>query len=115
MTPQATGGEDSIDLGPLLRGGDAPSTREAIVHHSLDGMFAIRKGDWKLIEGLGSGGFTNPRRRTAGEEEPPHQLYNLADDPAEATNLAGQHPEKAAELAALLDLYRREGRSVPAP
>jgi arylsulfatase A len=25
-------------------------------------MFAIRDGEWKLIDGLGSGGFTDPMR-----------------------------------------------------
>ncbi|MCL4692693.1 MAG: sulfatase-like hydrolase/transferase, partial [Candidatus Hydrogenedentes bacterium] len=101
---------DSYDLLPALQEtlGDAP-LREAVVHHSIDGMFAIRKGDWKLVEGRGSGGWSGK-----GEEsDPPGQLYNMADDPQEQTNLYLERPEVAAELDALLKRYRDEGRSVP--
>jgi hypothetical protein len=37
-------------------------TRDAVVHHSVDGMFAIRQGDWKLALGRGSGGFSDPKK-----------------------------------------------------
>src|SRR5262245_39653859 len=53
----ADAGEDSESFLPTLRGGKG---RAALVHHSGGGMFAIRQGDWKLIEGLGSGGFSAP-------------------------------------------------------
>jgi arylsulfatase A-like enzyme len=52
---------------------------------------AVRLGDWKLIR------FYEPGRAT--------ELYNLADDLGEQHNLADQHPEKVAELDALLDAY----------
>lgn len=106
--------EDSYNLLPVLQGQtlDAP-IREAIVHHSLDGMFAIRKGEWKLILGRGSGGFTAPRRYTPQPDEPAGQLYNLAADPAETTNLYNERPALVAELTALLEQYQREGRSAP--
>ena len=110
----AIGGEDSIDLGPVLGINDGPAKaeREAIVHHSLDGMFAIRQGPWKMIDGLGSGGFTPPKRREADPGEPQVQLYNLQVDPTESKNIAGDHPEVVARLKLLLETYRREGRSV---
>ena len=54
--------EDSFSLLPaiLSKPLDRP-IRDAVVHHSGSGMFAIRSGDWKLVLGLGSGGFTRPR------------------------------------------------------
>lgn len=107
------GGEDSIDLMPLLADGDATllASRAGIVHHSLDGMFAIRVGDWKFIEGLGSGGFTAPKRRTAQAGEPRAQLYDLATDPFETKNIAAQHPDEVARLQAILDQIRADVRT----
>ena len=113
-TDEGPGGEDSVDLLPLLETGDARGleAREGIVHHSLDGMFAIRVGDWKLIEGLGSGGFTAPRRATPSNAGPTVQLYDLATDPGEITNLAKKNPAEVARLQAILDRVRVTPRSV---
>ena len=61
-------------------------------------MFAIRKGNWKLIEGRGSGGFTPPR----SFEETGRQLYDLAEDPQETRNLHARRSEIVAELQDLL-------------
>ena len=45
-------GEDSYNILPATLATPHKSPiREATVHHSVSGMFAIRKGDWKLIEG----------------------------------------------------------------
>jgi arylsulfatase A len=47
----ANAGEDSVNVLPVLLGEklSAP-VREATVHHSAQGKFAIRKGDWVLID-----------------------------------------------------------------
>jgi hypothetical protein len=50
-------------------------------------MFAIRSGDWKWIEGLGSGGFTQPASITHEGGMPKGQLYDLDDDLDESDNL----------------------------
>ena len=68
----------------------------------MSGLFAIRKGDWKLIEGLGSGGFTEPKELKAQMGEAPGQLYNLAIDMAETNNVYEQNPAKVKELTQLL-------------
>ena len=78
-------------------------------------MFAVREGDWKLIEGLGSGGFTQPRTIEPEEGGSAVQLYNLATDPTESRNVAEEHPSVVARLQALLNEYREAGRSVPPP
>jgi len=103
--------EDSFTLLDTLRGGVAPP-RDHLIHHSGNGTFAIRQGDWKLILGnLGSGGFSRPGRVAHTPEGPHGQLYNLADDPSEQDNLWVDYPELVSELGALLDRYKEEGRS----
>lgn len=107
-------GEDSYDILPALLGTPhrAP-IREATVHHALIGMFAIRRGPWKLILGRGSGGFTLPQFIPPKPGEPQGQLYNLADDPKETHDLYTQRPDVVKELATLLETYKATGRSAP--
>ena len=107
-------GEDSFNLLPALSGQklDKP-IREAIVHHSLSGMFAIRQGKWKLILGLGSGGFTKPQKIKPKPGQPAGQLYNLEDDLAESNNLWSKHPEIVERLTKLLQKYKEQGRTRP--
>lgn len=60
--------EDSYNLLPLLLKPSIPmAIREATVHHSINGSFAIRKGEWKLILAAGSGGWSFPRPGKAEE------------------------------------------------
>lgn len=99
--------EDSYSILPVLTGKDERvKGQPAVVHHSSAGMFALRMGDWKLIDGLGSGGFTVPRFVKQQPGGPAVQLFNLRDDPGETKDLAGEHPEKVAELKAMLDRIR---------
>ncbi len=114
---QADQGEDSYDLLPLMKGNqqDEP-LREATVHHSVNGSFAIRKGKWKLIFCPGSGGWSAPTPKVAREGNlPAVQLYDLEADIAEKTNLADTHPEVVEELTALMKKYIEDGRSTPGP
>lgn len=100
--------EDSYSILSVLLGKTKQvSGQQAVVHSSSAGYFAIRKGDWKLIEGLGSGGFTEPREVKPKAGEPVGQLYNLATDQLETTNLYAQNPEKVKELTALLDQIKQ--------
>ncbi len=58
---------------------------------------AIRDGDWKLI-------------RYYYKKEP--ELFNLANDPGEATNLAASEKEKFADLSAKLDAMLKETKAL---
>ncbi len=106
-------GEDSYSLLPALLGKRGKPIREAVVHHSNQGMFAIRQREWKLILGGGSGGFSEPRRVEPKPGEPEGQLYNLARDPAEFENVYQKNPDIVKRLAALLEKYQRDGHSRP--
>jgi len=101
-------GEDSFDLRPLLEGKRGP-VRELAVSQSANGLLALRRGDWKLIFGPGSGGWTK------GRDSMPAQLYDLGKDLAETDNRYEQEPELVAELTELMAELVRNGRSTPGP
>jgi len=106
-------GEDSYSLLPALLGKTAKPIREAVVHHSNQGMFSIREKNWKLEFGLGSGGFSAPAQIEPVPGGPQGQLYDLAKDPEETDNVYLKHPDVVVRLTALLDRYRRQGYSRP--
>lgn len=103
-------GEDSFSLLPALTGRGG-AVREAVVHHSAQGMFSIRERRWKLVLGRGSGGFSEPRRIVLKPGEPEGELYDLRNDPSEMANLYLKYPEVVRRLTSLLEKYQREGRS----
>ncbi len=108
--------EDSYSMLSLFKDKNLKTPfREATVHHSINGSFAIRKGDWKLIMCPGSGGWSFPRPsdKAAIDSLPENQLYNLKSDPSETQNLIVTNKEKAEELKVLLAKYITEGRSTP--
>ncbi len=107
----ASAGEDSFNLLPVLQGKTKKPVRDSIVHHSIDGVFSIRQGDWKLELGLGSGGFTKPAKIEPEPGGPLGQLYNLAQDPREQNNLWQQRPEVVKRLTALLEAQKAQGFS----
>lgn len=87
-----------VSLAPLLRGAD-PATlglEERLVFAQRNDFYqpkrtlwAAVRGRWKLIEG--------PRRRS---------LFDRASDPAERSDLAQEHAERAAELSRALERHR---------
>ena len=104
-------GEDSYNILPAMTGEKREQPiREATVHHSGNGMFAIRQGRWKFIQGKGSGGWSGKGEGT----DPPVQLYDLKNDPSENTNLCEENPDVVKRLTNLLEKYKRQGRSAPA-
>ncbi|MBI3864362.1 MAG: arylsulfatase [Planctomycetia bacterium] len=106
--------EDSFNLLPLYLGAmPEKPVREATVHHSGDGAFAIRQGKWKAISHLGSGGFSQPKTEQPAAGGPTGQLYDLETDPGETRNLWLESPDVVARLTALLARYQTEGRSRP--
>jgi arylsulfatase A-like enzyme len=106
--------EDSYSLLPALKMKSEAPVREAIVHHSINGSFAIRKGDWKVIFCPGSGGWSYPRPVKDSiviNHLPKIQLYNLRKDIGEKINLQSEHPEIVNKYRKLLSNYVTNGRS----
>lgn len=115
--------EDSFDILPALLGqaGDKP-IREYTLHQTISLALAIRHGDWKYLDHKGSGGNNYERKGEWGlkqfalpERAPdaPGQLYNLANDPGETTNLYNEHPKIIKMLKTKLEAFKTGGRSAP--
>jgi hypothetical protein len=109
-----TAAEDSISFLKTLVSSDAQPQREVIVHHSVTGAFAIRKGTWKLEFCPGSSGWSHPRPGVDDQSRLPLvQLYNLAGDIAEQSNQQAEQAKIVAELTELMQRQVNEGRSTP--
>jgi arylsulfatase A-like enzyme len=106
-------GEDSFNLLPAFLETNTKPIRPDIIHHSINGMFSIRRGEWKLEEGLGSGGFSPPAKVAPAPGGPKGQLYNLAKDPAELNNVYQKYPDIVDNLATLLQQYKDQGHTRP--
>jgi len=106
-------GEDSVSYLPVLEGRATGPVHEAVVHHSINGSFAIRQGDWKLAVCPDSGGWSAPRPNNpqASKGLPEVQLFNLKNEIGEQTNVQDAHPEVVKKLRLLLEKYIAEGRS----
>ncbi len=102
--------EDSFSFLELARTGARATPRPPVVHHSVAGMFALRKGRWKLVAGNGSGGRENPKGKPFQQ---PYQLFDLEADLGEQRDLAAEQPDRVAELTRELEALRTAGRSRP--
>ena len=109
--------EDSVSLLPVLRD-PSRSVRSTYVHCSHREEFAIRHRDWILI--LAGDGYVSSRngeweskRNYPADDTGPVELYNLADDIGQRTNLASRYPEKVREMKGLLTKIRKQGHSAP--
>ncbi|MCI0347782.1 MAG: arylsulfatase [Acidobacteriales bacterium] len=102
-------GEDSFSFLNVLRGRIESSRRRTIVNDSMQGLFAIREGNWKLILGQGGGGLGWDKE--ARKNKPAGQLFDLGADPGETTNLYERYPEKVRQLTIRLDRIKQSGTS----
>ncbi len=113
--------EDSVNVLPVLLGEQRSApVREATVHHSAQGKFAIRRGDWVLINapsGDDNGAHGEPPwlkdERGYTKHDQPGELYNVREDLAERHNHFAERPQLVSELNSLLHKYQRDGRSTP--
>ncbi|MEX2577528.1 MAG: sulfatase-like hydrolase/transferase [Verrucomicrobiales bacterium] len=80
---------DGKNILPVLTA-DAPSPHESF-YFEFRNHAALRDGDWKIVR-------ENP--------DDPWQLFDLANDPVESTDLAEEKPETLAELSAEFDRWR---------
>ena len=97
---------DGVSLVPLLKGGSTPE-RALFWHYPHYGnqggapCSAVRRGDWKLIE------WAEGNRA---------ELFNLARDIGEKTDLADKEPQRVAKLRAELTAWQKDvGAKFPIP
>jgi arylsulfatase A-like enzyme len=110
--------EDSYNILPALLGEKLEKPiREATVHHSCNGKFAIRQSDWVFIDAPTGDDNKEPEwlKKERGYEPHSHpgELYDLSQDLGERRNLYAEHPEIVQRLKALLEKYKADGRSAP--
>ena len=106
----AGAGEDSVNMLPAYTDPDmSQQIRDHTIHHSLNGHFAIRKGNWKYTNRLGSGGFSQPSEHPTDDDSLLGSLYDLAADPGETNNLYREHPEIVRALTGLLEQTQHMG------
>jgi arylsulfatase A-like enzyme len=84
---------DGLDVWPTISQG-ARSPREEVVYDIEPFRAALRRGNWKLVWQA-----TLPSRV---------ELFDLAQDPSEKTNLAGQNPQMVAELQQRIEVLARD-------
>jgi len=90
---------DGEDLRPLLTGEAKQRSRPVFTHFPINEYSStVHDGGWKLVRYYGRGADGAPR----------DSLYHLAEDIGESNDLAEAKPEKAAQLAALLDAWLEE-------
>jgi arylsulfatase A len=68
-----------------------------MIHHSMQGGFAVRDGKWKLVMEQG-------RRQK-------RELYDLESDPSETTNVIADHKDVEARLVSSISKIIRNGRT----
>lgn len=90
---------DGISFLPTLLGKGKQEQHEFLYweFHEKNGRQALRKGDWKLV-----------RYNVFQAEATTTELYNIAEDPSEESNLAEKHPDIVSELSALMEGARNE-------
>jgi arylsulfatase A-like enzyme len=95
---------DGLDIWPTLTQGK-PSPHEAILLNTTPNNGAVRMGEWKLVIKSGEDGEGGPEKKLAKESV---ELFHLAADPYETTNLAEAHLDKVKQLRTKLDEFARQ-------
>ena len=111
--------EDSFDMLPSLLGLDeGHSIRPFTLHQTMSLALGIRRGKWKYLDHLGSGGNRYTGRKELQSFFVPEsvpdasgQLFDLDADPGETQNLFFERQQVTKELQRLLERTKSAGRS----
>lgn len=113
---------DSYDLLPVWKGEDYPRPlRIATVQNTSADKFALRQGDWVLIDAPSgsakkeSESYLDYFGLEGYDKDNPGLLFNLKDDPRQMKNLYADHPEQVESMRKLLKRYINGERCAPAP
>lgn len=110
--------EDSHNLLSLITNKTEKSPRSIHIHNARVNSYAIRVGDWNLID-VSTGyqsrvtstwekkyGYTQDKNENG-------QLFNIKEDVGQKHNLIEKYPEKVKELRGILKKIRAQGYSAP--
>ncbi|HEV8290995.1 MAG TPA: hypothetical protein VGP94_03705, partial [Tepidisphaeraceae bacterium] len=90
---------DGITFAPTLLGQNQPA-RGFLYRESpgYGGQQCVRVGDWKALRRN-----LNPAAKAKNQQPGAIELYNIAQDPAETTDVAAKQPQIVSELAAIME------------
>ena len=107
---------DSFDVSGALLGKPGAKGREHFVQQDNGGSgnFGFREGDWKLVRyDTKQANNEVVEARLTRTATPQFQLFDLAKDPGEKTDVLAQHPEIVDRLKARLATIISAGRTRP--
>lgn len=109
----AGAGEDSFNALSAWKGEPNARVRDSLVLDSASGVFAVREGNWKMIERNDSRPAAPKSKPGKADVENQNQLFDLANDPAETKNLWAERPDVAKRLKETLAKSRQTDRTRP--
>ena len=111
---------DSYNLLPVLTGKDYKKPlRVATVQNTNRRNYALRQGDWVLIDSNTGAAQKEPTdylkhfNLTKFPQKAPELLFNLKEDPRQSRNLYDEHPERVKAMHVLLKRYVGGERCAP--
>ncbi len=111
---------DSYSILPILKGEKFQSPfRVATVQNTAKGKYALRQGNWVLIDAATGAATKEPEFYLQNFDLPtypkdtPGLLYNLTEDPGQSQNRYQDEPERVASMRALLHRYIAGERCAP--
>jgi arylsulfatase A len=107
---------DSFNVSDVLLGKADAKGREHLIQQDNGGRgnFGFRVGNWKLVRYDSKSAQNEVVERKLGLVPTPHfQLFDLAKDPSEKTDVINENPEIAGQMKERLAKYIADGRSRP--
>ena len=90
-----------------------PPVRDHMILQAADATYALRQGDWKLIERVGAPTYQRRPGAKAAKPDPEaaahDQLFNLKEDPAETRDRSAAEPARVIAMKQLLNDSRSRG------
>ncbi len=101
---QAPANIDGVSIVPELTGNEKQPQHPFLYweFHEGGGRQAVRKGNWKAV-----------RLNVTKDSNAPLELYDLAKDPKETTNIASRHPEVVKEMEGIMKREHIESTIFP--
>jgi arylsulfatase A-like enzyme len=107
-------------LAAFTESSQGPPLRNRIVLQAGDATYAVREGDWKLVERADPPDIRTAKPKRAerianmrANAPQQDQLFFLVKDPSEENDVRELHPERAARMRELLALDRSASQTRP--
>ena len=114
----AASAEDSYNFFPMLTGKASLPPRDTMVHNTFANQYAIRHGDWVLVDAPTGAARPAPAAWMKKHQTPANGpqkvcLYDLKNDIGQRHNLAEKNPEQVAKLQTMLKEIRASQHTSP--